>query len=116
MTPTEVDETIQEWKVDSEYCLKYDNYTLYGPEYLVINRKSEELFEVVLDKSSIKVFESFTKDLMIKLLGSDTLKIHNKGTYQVSYRYYKSDSCCCGSWILGKDHPHSDWCAKYVKP
>jgi hypothetical protein len=109
MAPKDVDTFIKTWKIDEEIAFYYYEYLL-EEEILTIVRRSDDLFEVNIDKSSVFTGD-WNKNEMEKILSRDgivTYKVNVFGRYWV-----KSGGCECGAWRTGDPDCHSNWCPKH---
>lgn len=112
MTPIDVDYMLKHWELNIEKGFKYLFYSLYGPEYLVIARRSKEQFETLQDRSSIK-YTDLDENGMRRHLMSGAFILINDNAWQISYKYFKSQGCQCGAWSTRDPERHSPICPKY---
>jgi hypothetical protein len=110
MTPTAVDDLMFSWNEGTEKGFKYTDPDLFGVEWLVIIKQSDNLYEVIEKRSSTKA-GPFNKDRMQKLLGSNKLELYSS-TWGIDFKYKKSNGCECGAWATRNPTCHSWTCPK----
>ena len=110
MTPTNVDEMLFSWNDGQEKGFKLIDPDLFGVEWVVLVKRSENLYECIESRSSTKI-GPFKKERMQKLLGSDKLQLYSS-VWGIDFKYKKSNGCECGAWATRNPDCHAWKCPK----
>ena len=114
MLPSELESFMEIWGEDHANVFKYSR-PLVPNEYVVI-RKNGKAFTSVTGESTY-LLKTMDEELMRKMLSTDELVYKCWWYSGLVVRDFKTDSCCCGAWILSDGHnQHSRECPKYDKP
>ena len=116
---SEVEELLRKWHVgDARVFYYYDYWSVRKRETIILERKEQDLFVTVKDKSTVSS-DNFTEDEIKRFLVKDLLVERAYESVNKNYRDEKTGGCNCGAWATSMaDNPQSHWedCpAKYGK-